>query len=52
MFDVDKALELSLKNKSIQRQDSTTDQLKDLIAVANKLKMYDAADYLKNVLSK
>jgi hypothetical protein len=27
-----------------QRQDSTSDQLTDLIAVANRLGMYDAAD--------
>lgn len=34
-----------------QRQDSTTDQLKDLIVVANKLGFYDAADYLKKVVN-
>jgi len=33
-----------------QRQDSTTSQLKDLIRVAEKLGMYDAADYIKDQL--
>lgn len=31
----------------IQRQDSTWDQLKDLIQVAEQLGMYDAADVIK-----
>ncbi len=30
------------------RQDSMTDQLKDLILVANRLGMYDAADFLRD----
>ena len=30
-----------------QRQDSTIDQIKDLILVANRLGMYDAADSIK-----
>jgi hypothetical protein len=30
-----------------QRQDSLNDQLEDLVAVANRLGMYDAADYLQ-----
>ena len=30
-----------------QRQDSTYEQLKDLYVVANKLGMYDAADFIK-----
>jgi len=30
-----------------QRQDSQQDQLRDLIQVANRLGMYDAADLLK-----
>lgn len=30
-----------------QRQDSLEDQLRDLIAVANRLGMYDAADWVK-----
>jgi len=29
-----------------QRQDSLNDQLEDLIAVANRLGMYDASDFL------
>jgi hypothetical protein len=33
-----------------QRQDATTDQLQDLRLVANRLGMYDAADYLRTVL--
>lgn len=33
-----------------QRQDSTRTQLFDLLAVAQKLGMYDAADYLKQNL--
>lgn len=33
-----------------QRQDSTMDQLKDLIQVANKLGFYDVADYLKLIV--
>lgn len=33
-----------------QRQDSTQAQLLDLIAVAEKLGMYDASDFLKNNL--
>lgn len=31
-----------------QRQDSTVDQLKDLQQVANRLGLYDAADFLKS----
>jgi hypothetical protein len=33
-----------------QRQDSTTDQLRDLIAVANRLGMYDAAEWIEKGL--
>jgi hypothetical protein len=33
-----------------QRQDSTIDQLCDLILFANKLGFYDAADYLKAIV--
>jgi len=33
-----------------QRQDSTQEQLSDLLAVANKLGMYDAADTIKRQL--
>jgi hypothetical protein len=31
-----------------QRQDSTSAQLLDLLAVAQRLGMYDAADFLRN----
>jgi len=34
-----------------QRQDSTSDQLIDLIQVANRFGFYDAADYLRNVFN-
>ena len=34
-----------------QRQDSTNDQLRDLITVANRTGMYDAADCLKAALT-
>ena len=33
-----------------QRQDALNDQLRDLRVVANRLGMYDAADYLRIVL--
>lgn len=44
---------LTIKAKSAlgdspQRQDSLMDQLRDLEAVANRLGMYDAADFLRN----
>jgi hypothetical protein len=35
-----------------QRQDSTIDQLRDLRAIANRLGMYDAADYLRIALQR
>ena len=35
-----------------QRQDSTTDQLKDLCIVANRLGMYDASDYIRSIIEK
>ena len=35
-----------------QRQDSTTDQLRDLCIVANRLGMYDASDYIRNIIEK
>ena len=38
--------------KMPQRQDSTTDQLRDLIGVANQLGLYDAADFIKDTLQK
>ncbi len=34
-----------------QRQDGTTDQLRDLIVFANRLGLYDAADYLRAVVN-
>jgi hypothetical protein len=37
------------KDRPVQRQDSLTDQLKDLILIAESHGMYDAADYLKTV---
>ena len=33
-----------------QRQDSTRDQLLDLLAVGNKLGMHDAADLIKDAI--
>ena len=33
--------------KFSQRQDSTLDQLSDLVYVANKLGFYDAADFIR-----
>lgn len=33
-----------------QRQDSTIDQLSDLILIANKIGMYDAADTINNII--
>lgn len=39
--------ELKKVKQCSQRQDSTTDQLKDLIIIANRFGFYDAADYLK-----
>lgn len=35
-----------------QRQDSTMDQLEDLVYVANKLGFYDAADLIKAMVIK
>lgn len=34
------------------RQDSLIDQLRDLIAIANREGMYDAADYLAEVVGR
>ena len=39
-----------LSGQQGQRQDSTYDQMKDLIPVANRMGCYDAADYLKKVV--
>jgi len=35
-----------------QRQDSTTDQLRDLVCVAQRLGLYDAADIVKQFLQR
>lgn len=35
-----------------QRQDSLNDQLRDLQAIANKLGMYDAADFIQKALER
>ena len=35
-----------------QRQDSTNDQLRDLRAFANRLGMYDAADFIRTVVER
>ncbi len=40
-------IDLSKLPVMAQRQDSLTDQLEDLIQVATRLGMYDAADYLR-----
>jgi hypothetical protein len=37
--------------KCNQRQDSTVDQLRDLILVADKLGFYDASDYIKEIVN-
>ena len=45
-------VELHNVNQCTQRQDSTIDQLRDLIIIANKFGFYDVADYLKQVIEK
>jgi hypothetical protein len=35
-----------------QRQDGTTDQLRDLYAFANKLGLYDGADLIRSMTTK
>lgn len=35
-----------------QRQDSLTDQMRDLHLIANKFGFYDAADYIRNTFMK
>jgi len=35
-----------------QRQDGLLDQIRDLIPVANRLGMYDAADWLRDMLDR
>jgi len=42
--------ELEKINQCNQRQDSTDNQLKDLIIIANKFGFYDASDYIKLIL--
>lgn len=42
----------ALKNNPEQRQDSVTDQLMDLVKLANQNGMYDAADWIMNQLNK
>lgn len=37
-------------NEMPQRQDATKDQLRDLYILANRAKMYDAADVIKRLL--
>lgn len=41
--------ELAKVKKCPQRQDSMTDQMIDLIVVADRLGFYDASDYIKRV---
>lgn len=43
---------LSMVPQLPQRQDSTSDQLEDMVLVAHKLGMYDAADVIRNLLEK
>lgn len=40
--------ELKKIKRCNQRQDSTQDQLKDLITIANRFGFYDAADFIKS----
>lgn len=44
--------EIANINQCPQRQDSLTDQLKDLILVSDKLGFYNASSYLKNMAIK
>lgn len=44
--------ELAKLSQQPQRQDGSTDQLRDLYAFANKLGLYDAADVIRNMTSK
>ncbi len=44
--------ELAKLTQQPQRQDGTTDQLRDLYAFANKLGIYDAADLNRNMTTK
>jgi len=40
-------IELKKIDKIPQRQDSLTDQMKDLYQIANKFGLYDAVDYIR-----
>jgi hypothetical protein len=44
--------ELKKVNQCPQRQDSTVEQLMDLIKIANKFGFYDACDYIVSKLEK
>lgn len=44
--------ELNKVNQCLQRQDSLTDQLKDLWTIANKFGLYDAADCVRELINK
>jgi len=41
--------ELNNVKQCPQRQDSLTDQLKDLYQIANKFGLYDAADFVRKL---
>ena len=43
--------ELNKVTNCPQRQDSTVDQCRDLIQIANKFGFYDAADLLKQIVT-
>lgn len=43
---------LATLSQQPQRQDGSTEQLRDLLAFANRLGLYDAADVLKILLNK
>ncbi len=45
-------IELAKISQQPQRQDSATDQLRDLHAFAVRLGLYDAADLIKTMTSK
>lgn len=51
---MNETLEAELKKlqKLPQRQDSTIDQLRDLLPIANRLGMYDAADYMRQAVDR
>lgn len=45
-------VEAKAQERLAQRQDSVADQLRDLVAVATKLGMYDAADWIHTRLDR